>query len=84
MAKKENYENAFDITSIANEIERETQKSKNVSSKRMYTISDDIDRAISIISALEGKTKSEIVNSALAEYFSREYSKFFDFRNMIK
>lgn len=74
------YENNVSIETIDNKntvsqksnVPRETIKSENIVN-RTYAISEKIDRAIKIKSAIEGKKPIDIVREALESYIENKY-----------
>ena len=68
------YENNVSIETIKTEtnVSRETNKTENIVN-RTYAISEKIDRAIKIKSAVEGVKPIDIVRKALESYIEEKY-----------
>ena len=69
------YENNISIETIQNEnnVSRETNISKETLVNRTYAISEKIDRAIKIKSAVEGVKPIDIIRKALDSYIEDKY-----------
>ncbi len=69
------YENNISIETIQNEnnVSRETNVSKETLVYRTYAISEKIDRAIKIKSAVEGVKPIDIIRKALDSYIEDKY-----------
>lgn len=69
------YENNISIETIQNEnnVSRETNVSKETLVNRTYAISEKIDRAIKIKSAVEGVKPIDIIRKALDSYIEDKY-----------